>query len=167
MKKAFLIISTLIGFISFGQEPQLDQIDEIVKSIESDSTLTQTEFDWKILGGITTGSGGVRKIWKKKINIYKMVEEIKYLDFTTRTTIYLENGIPIKIIEKEENFENTKDGRDYSKPIEVFSALIYVFDWENDNSKIIQNGKRVFTEGSCSNFDYEPLIENAQKLIAE
>ena len=162
MKKLILIISILIGFISFGQEMKLDRIDRIVKSIESDSTLTLMEFDWKVLAGITTGSEGIRKTWTKNKRVLKIVEKINHLDFTTKNTIYLENGIPIKVIEKEENFKNTADGLDYSKPIEVFSVIIYVFDWENDESKIIRNGTRVHTEGGCSTFDYESLLVNTR-----
>ena len=162
MKKVILIISIVIGFTSFGQEIKIDQIDGMVKSIESDSTLTLDEFDWEILPGITTGSKGIRKTWSKKKQAHKIVEEIKFLDFTTKTTIYLKDGVPIKIIEKEDNFEHTADGLKYSEPFEVFSAVIYVFDWENDESKIIRNGTRVHTEGSCSNFDYEFLLENTR-----
>ena len=167
MRKAFIIISTLIGFIAFGQKARLDQIDEKVKSIESDSTLSLAKFEFKILPGITTGSKEVRRIWQKKKRIYKIVQEIEYLNYITQTSIYLENGIPIKIIEIEKNFEQTKDGLDYSNPIKVFDAIIYVFDWENDESKIIKNGKRTYTEGNCSSFDYEPLIENAKNSITE
>ncbi|EAR01927.1 hypothetical protein [Maribacter sp. HTCC2170] len=162
MNKAISIISILIGFISFGQEIQLDRIDEMVKSIELDSTQTLTEFDWNVLTGITTGSKGIRRIWTNGKHTTKIVEEIKFLDYTTWTTMYLENGVPIKIIEKEGGFENSKNGLDYSKHIEVFSAVVYVFDWENDKSKIIRNGTRVFTEVSCSTFDYETLLENIQ-----
>jgi hypothetical protein len=54
MKKAFVIILTLIGFLAFGQENNLDRIENEVKSIESDSTLIETEFDWVELTGITT-----------------------------------------------------------------------------------------------------------------
>ena len=46
MKKAFVIILTLIGFLAFGQENNLDRINNEVKSIESDSTRVETEFDW-------------------------------------------------------------------------------------------------------------------------
>ncbi len=164
MNKALLIVSTLIGFIAFGQETQLDLINEKVNSIESDLTLAQKDFDWEILPGITTGSKGILRVWKKKKKIYKIVEEIKYLDYTTRTIIYLENGVPIKIIETEENFEHTKDGLDYSKPVNVFEATLYIFDWENDESKIIRNGKRVFTKGNCYTYDYVPLIENVKNM---
>lgn len=164
MKTTFLFILILSSFITFSQESQLNQIDEIVKSIDSDSTLTQANFNWEVLAGITTGQLGSREIWHKGETLYKTVEKIKFIDFISVTTIYLRNGIPVKIIEKEENF---KDGDKDSRPIEVFAATIYVFDWKNDESEIIRRGKRVFTEGGCSNFDYEPIVENAIKLIAE
>ena len=43
MKNAFVIILTLIGFLAFGQEKNLDRIDNEVKFIESDSTLVEFE----------------------------------------------------------------------------------------------------------------------------
>ena len=76
MKKTFVIILTLIGFFAFGQENKLDRIDSEVNSIDSDSTLTLTEFDWVKLTGITTDGGGVLKIWRNDEQICKIVQEI-------------------------------------------------------------------------------------------
>ncbi|WP_405384092.1 hypothetical protein [Maribacter sp. LLG6340-A2] len=167
MKKTLAIILTLIGFLAFGQENKLDQIDNEVNSIELDSTLAMTEFDWVELTGITTDGGGILKVWRNDIQICKIVEEIGLSYGRIRTIIYLENGIPIKIIETEENFEKTNDGLNYSKLEEVFKAIIYVFDWENDESKIIRKGERFYTEGNCSTFDFEPVIERAEKATTE
>ena len=64
MKKTFAIILTLIGFVTFGQENKLDRINNEVKSIDSDSTLTETEFDWVKLTGIATDGGGILKVWR-------------------------------------------------------------------------------------------------------
>ena len=75
--------------------------------------------------------------------------------------------LPIKIIETEENFELKNDELDYGKLNEVFKATIHVYDWENDENKIEQVGKRVMSEGTCSNFDYEPIIERAVKATSE
>ncbi len=167
LKKTLAIILTLIGFLAFGQENKLDQIDNEVNSIELDSTLAMTEFDWVELTGITTDGGGILKVWRNDIQICKIVEEIGLSYGRIRTIIYLENGIPIKIIETEENFEKTNDGLNYSKLEEVFKAIIYVFDWENDESKIIRKGERFYTEGNCSTFDFEPVIERAEKATTE
>ena len=167
MKNAFVIILTLIGFLAFGQEKNLDRIDNEVKSIESDSTLVEKEFDWVELTGITTDGGGFLKVWRNEKLICKIVEEIGLSYGRIRTVIYLNNGIPIKIIETEENFGHENGELNYQELNEVFTATIYVFDWENDESKIERTGKRVLSEGSCSTFDYEPTIERAKKATTE
>ena len=153
--------------MSFGQEISIEQIDRKVKSIESDITLSPTKFEFIILPGITTGSKEICKIWHKKRKIYKIVQELEYINYISRTSIYFENEVPIKVIEIEENFKQVKDGLDDSNSIEVFKAIIYVFDWDNDKSKIIKKGKRIFTEGSCATFDYEPLIDNTKNSIPD
>ena len=167
MKKAFFIIFTVIGFLAFGQENNLERIDNEVNSIESDSTLEVTEFDWVELTGITTDGGGILKVWRNEYQICKVVQEIGLSYGRIKTVIFLSNGLPIKIIETEENFGRKNDELDYGKLNEVFKATIHVYDWENDESKIERIGKRVMSEGGCSNFDYEPIIERAQKATSE
>ena len=167
MKKSFVIILSLIGFLAFGQENKLSQIDYEVNAIESDSSLTLTEFDWVELTGIITDGGGILKIWKNDKQIYKIVEEIGLSYGRIKTTIYLNNGLPIKIIETEENFRHQNGELNYKELNEVFRAYIYVFDWKKDESKIERIGKRVLSEGSCSSFDYEPTIERAIKAVTE
>ncbi|WP_225037409.1 hypothetical protein [Winogradskyella sp. SM1960] len=167
MRKTFVIILTLIGFVTFGQENKLDRIDYKVNLIESDSTLTETEFDWTELTGITTDGGGILKVWRNKKQMCKIVEEIGLSYGRIRTTIYLENGLPIKIIETEENFGQKNGELNYSELNEVFKGIIYVFDWENDESRIERDGKRNLSEGNCSTFDYEPILERAKKATAE
>ena len=156
---------TLIGFVTFGQEIKLDRIESEVNSIESDSSLTVSEFDWNELSGITTDGGGILKVWWNKNQICKVVEEIGLSYGRIRTTIYLESGLPIKVIETEENFGHKNGELNYKELNEVFRANIYVFDWENDDGKIERIGKRVLSEGSCSTFDYEPTLERAKKAI--
>ncbi len=156
---------TLIGFITFGQENKLDRIKSEVNSINSDSTLTKSEFDWTKLTGITTDGGGILEVWRNENQICKIVEEIGLSYGRIKTTIYLQNGIPIKIIETEENFGHKNGEVNYNELNEVFTSTIYVFDWENDESKIERIGERVLSEGNCSTFDYEPILERAKKAI--
>jgi hypothetical protein len=170
LKENLIIILTLIGFVAFGQENKLDQIKDHVESIESDSTLTLTEFDWVELTGITTDGGGILKVWRNENQIYKIVEQIGLSYGRVSKTIYLKDGVPIKIIDKEENWFYIDDSLkiDYSKGLkEVFKATIYVFDWESDDAKIEQVGERVMSEGTCSTFDYEPIVKSAKKAIVE
>ena len=167
MTKSLVIILILIGFLTFAQENNLELIDNEVRSIESDSTLVETEFDWMERTGITTDGGGILKIWRNENQICKVVQEIGLSYGRVKTVIFLSNGLPIKIIETEENFELKNDELDYGKLNEVFKATIHVYDWENDENKIEQVGKRVMSEGTCSNFDYEPIIERAVKATSE
>jgi hypothetical protein len=167
LKKTFVIILTLIGFVTFGQENKLDRINNEVNLINSDSTLIESEFDWAELTGITTDGGGILKMWQNQNQICKIVEEIGLSYGRVSTVIYLESDTPIKIIETEENFGN-KDGEiNYNELNEVFRANIYIFDWENDDGKIERIGKRVLSEGSCSTFDYETIIARAKKAIEQ
>tara|TARA_R110000823_G_C15804069_1_gene487485 strand:+ start:350 stop:853 length:504 start_codon:yes stop_codon:yes gene_type:complete len=167
MRKSLAIILTLLGFLAFGQENNLERIDNAVNSIELDSTLVLTEFDWTKLTGITTDGGGILKVWRNDNQICKVVQEIGLSYGRVKTVIFLSNGLPIKIIETEENFGHKNDELDYGKLNEVFKATIHVYDWENDESKIERVGKRVMSEGDCSNFDYEPIIERAEKATSE
>ena len=165
--KIIVIIFTLIGLTTFGQELSLEQIENEVRLIESDSTLTETEFDWVELTGIVTDGGGILKVWRNENQICKIVQEIGLSYGRIGTTIYLSNGVPIKIIETEQNFERKDNGLDYGKLNEVFRAVIHAYDWENDDGKIERIGKRVMSEGSCAFFDYEPIVERAEKATSK
>lgn len=168
MKNAFIITLTLIGFMSFGQDKNLDLIEDEVASIQSDSTLQVKEFDWVELTGITTDGGGILKVWKKDKQICKIIEEIGLSYGRIRTTIYLKNGKPIKIIKTEENYEQRNNELNYEKLNEVYREVIYVIDWENDIAEIKRFGKRNMSEISCSMYELaESVIERAEKITTE
>ncbi|WP_452231663.1 hypothetical protein [Lacinutrix sp. MEBiC02595] len=168
MRKAFVIIFTLIGFSTFGQENNLDRINNEVKSIESDSTLEETEFDWMELTGITTDGGGILKVWRNEKRICKIVEEIGLSYGRIKTIIYLNNGIPIKIIETEENFGFENGEINYKELNEVYRETLNIFDWENDEAEIKRIGKRNLSEASCSMYELaESVIGRAEKAIKE
>jgi len=165
LKQTFVIVLTLVGFLSFAQVNETVRIDKLVESIKADSTLTESEFDWVKLTGIATDGGGILKVWRNRNQIVKVYEEIRLSYGRISTEIYLNNGEPIKIIEIEENFSLTNHGVEYDELNEVFRAVIYLFDWESDKSKIERIGERNMSEGNCSSFDYEPIIERAKKAI--
>lgn len=168
MKNAFVIILTLIGFITFGQEKTLDRIDMEVKLIESDSTLKKTEFDWVEVSGIATDGGWVIDVWRNENQIIKIAEEIGLSYGRVTTTVYLQNEIPIKIVEVEENFGYKNDELNYEELNEVYQEIIYVFDWKNDSSEIKRFGKRNMRDQSCSMYELaESVIDRAKKLIAK
>jgi len=167
MKKYFAIILTLLAFSVFGQGKNLDQLKSKVNLIESDSTLIRNEYDWVELTGIATDGGGILRVWRTNEQIHKIVEEVGLSYGRITTTIYLNKGTPIKIIETEENFGQKNGELSYKELNEVFRANIYVFDWENDESKIERTGKRVLSEGTCATFDYEPTVERAKKAVTK
>ncbi len=102
-----------------------------------------------------------------KKGLQKIGQEIGVSFERLTTVLYFENGHPIKLIDREENFKWLEDqaGWDYSELNKVFQADIYIFDWEMDNNKTIKEGKRNLSEGSCAVFEYEQLIELGQELI--
>lgn len=165
MKNHILFLLIFIGFISFGKEKSLDQVECLVYAIDSDTTLIKLEYDWMELSEYTTDGGGVLKVWRDKEQIRKIVEEIGLSYGQVKTTIYLQDDLPIKIIETEENF-GFQDGEiNYTELFEVYSAEIYVYDWEMDDSEIVQKGKRNLSDGTCSMYEYESVIELAKKTM--
>lgn len=166
MKKTLIIILTIIGFLSFGQT-KVDQIDKEVYSIESNFTLKLSEYDWTELTKINTDGGGIFKVWKNGKQICKIEEEIELSYGKIKTIMYLQNGLPIKIIETEENFEKTDQGLNYKKLNEVFKVIIHVLDWEMEEGEIKQIGKRIMSEGTCATYDYISVIERAKKATAQ
>lgn len=168
MKTTCVILLTLIGFLTFGQEKNIGQIDHEVRAIELDSTLKKIEFDWVKLTGITTDGGGILKVWHNDNQIYKIVEEIGLSYGRINTTIYLNNKIPIKIIETEENFEHKGDKLDYDKLNEIHQLIIYVLNWKNDSLDIIHLGKRNMSKPKPSISELaKTVINRAEKAIAE
>jgi len=163
MRNAILLIFTTFGLLAFGQEYNIDQIENEVKVIETDSALKKTEFDLEEFGIFRDG-GGILKVWHDGKQICKIIQEIGLSYGQIHITIYLFNGIPVKIIEVEENFELTSDGLNYEKLNEVYRQITYVFDWYNDNAYSIRTGKRNMSEASCSMYELaESMIEMAKK----
>lgn len=161
------IVLSGLYFYCFGQDERTKQIDITVGLINNNDNLIVNEFDANGVYNQTFDGGGTIKIYSDKGNISKIEQEIGLSFGRLTTIIYLTNGKPIQIIDREENFKLKDDNTtlDYSKLTRVFEATIYVFNWDNDDSKIINKGKRVLSEGTCSNFEYEPLIGIAEKLL--
>lgn len=152
-------------FIS--QQNDINWIKDKVNEIENNPDLKRTEFDWVELTGIATDGGGILKVWRSKSQICKIDQEIGLSYGRIRTIIYLERGIPIKIIDTEEKFGQDNGEFHYDELNEVFKATIYVFDWDNNKSKIERIGKRFLSKGNCSTFEYEPILEQAEKATSQ
>jgi len=163
------MIFILVGLhcTSNGQDQRIKQTDNDVKFINNNDKLTIKEFDANEIYGHIFDGGGKIKVYTDKTDIVKIDQQVVINYGRVTTIIYLANRKPIQIIDREENFE-TKDGLtiwDYSKLAKVFEATIYIIDWDRDDSKVIYNGERIFSEGTCSNLEYEPLIEIVLKLL--
>tara|TARA_R110000765_G_scaffold125523_1_gene223074 strand:+ start:745 stop:1425 length:681 start_codon:yes stop_codon:yes gene_type:complete len=150
---------------SISNTIQRDSIEAKARKIEYDPTLVKKEFDLMELTGVVTDGGRILQVWLNKNQISKIYEEIGLSYGRVATTIYVDNGSPIKIIETEENFGHDNGELNFEELNQVFKATIYVLDWENNNTKIERIGKRVLSEDSFSTFDYEPIIERARKAI--
>jgi hypothetical protein len=162
-----IIVLLLLGLNGFGQEDSLQIIDDAVLEIDSNKSLILKEFDAIEVYGHAFDGGGVIQIYSDSNSIVKVYEQIGLSYGRVTTIIYFSKGIPIKIIDSEENFAMNEDGTglDYTKLTTVFKAEIYIFDWENAISKSVLTGKRNLSEGTCGIFEYEGLIDKAKDLL--
>jgi hypothetical protein len=154
-------------FCSVGQDERTKQIDILAEQINASDRLTLKDFDAGKVYGQTFDGGGIIKVYSDK-GVISKIEQVIGLSYGRLTTVvFLKNGQPIQIIDREENFKfkDDKTTFDHSKLEQVFEATIYVFNWDKDDSKVITKGKRVLSEGTCSNFEYEALIDAVKKLM--
>ena len=156
-------------FSTVGQDERTKQIDILVGQINKSGRLTLKEFDANRVYNQIFDGGGTIKVYSDKNVISKIEQEIGLSYGRLTTIIYLTNGKPIQIIDREENFKlkDDKSTLDHSNLNQVFEATIYVFNWDKDDSKVTSKGKRVQSEGTCSNFEYEPLIDAVKKLMED
>ena len=147
----------------------MDTIDKQVRQINSDRGLTKKKFNANEVYGKIFDGGGQIQAYLKDGQLIKIEENIGLSYGRVTTIIYLKEGEPIKIIDREENFKIKDDqsGLDYTKLIQVFEASIYVVNWDKDDSKIVRKGERKLSEGVCSNLDYEPLVDRVKKLVTD
>lgn len=142
------------------------EIKEKVQQIEQDSTLNEVEKDAYEIYKEAYDGGGYVKVWFDSIAVRKIERQIGLSYGRVTTIIYLEKGIPIKIIEREENFQKDQDSIFiYGTTLSlVFEAEIFVLNWNKDESETKSTGKRVLSEGTCAYFEYEPLLELGERL---
>ena len=62
MRKAFVIILSLIGFLAVGLENNLNRIENEFNYMELNSPFMQTDFNWVELTGIIADGGEILKI---------------------------------------------------------------------------------------------------------
>ena len=168
MKGASIILFCL-GFISIslGQLTTITQIEDEVREIEELKNIDIKEFDVNKFYDRIFDGGGIIKVFLRNEEIVKIEEKIGLSYGRITTIIYLKNDIPIQIVDREENFKFKEDqtSLDYSTLNQVFEATVYIFDWDYDKSEIVTTGERNLSEGTCSTFEYEPLIDNVRKIL--
>lgn len=164
-----LVLSVLVALniSAYGQSEPITLIQKVVDKIESNTTLTVKEVDATEVYNRAFDGGGIIKIFTDQKVLVKIEEEIGLSFGRLTTIIYFENGEPIKIIDREENYKWREDqsGWDYTELNQVFQADIYIFDWEMDNNQTVKKGERNLSEGTCAIFEYEPLIELSRELV--
>jgi hypothetical protein len=167
MRGLLTIILSGLCLFCVGQNERTKQIDVAVGLINSHARLTLKEFDAKEIYKQNFDGGGVIKLYSEEGKVRKIEQEITLSFGRVTTIVYLENLEPIQIIEREEDyvFKDDQTTLDHSKLNQVFEAIIYVIDWDKDDSFVVIEGKRVLSEGTCSNYEYEPLIDIAQKVL--
>ena len=126
MKTIYLLAPIfLLCFFGFGQLKNQKAINKTIDQIEHDKKLRVREYDRVDLLGNNYGEGVV-KVWYSGQEIQKIEERVGLAFGISRELVYFQNGLPIKIIEIEENFKKTKKGFDESQLEEVFRMEIYV-----------------------------------------
>ncbi|NKI31513.1 hypothetical protein [Croceivirga thetidis] len=126
MKKIFLLAPLLLFFISgFSQLRKQNDIDKEVRDIEKNQKLRIKEYDREDLLGMDYGEG-IIKVWSSGGEILKIEERVNLAFGISKELVYFADGLPIKIVEVEENFKKTKNGFDKNRLEEVFRTEIYV-----------------------------------------
>lgn len=162
-----LLVGTisLLSFFALGQNKEVVRIDNLVRQIETDTTVNVTYFDLGEISENYSDGGGSLTVFQKEGSIIKIINEVFLSYGKVSVIIYLKNGIPVKIIETEENFEFNNNEINYSVLNEVFKVNIYVFDWEKDSCQIIPNGKRVLSDDFCSVFEFDSILDLVNKVL--
>ncbi|WP_178985971.1 hypothetical protein [Winogradskyella helgolandensis] len=173
MKQTFVIILTLIGILTFGQENEYSNIDNQANLINSNTELIELEIDLTNKSDSTNSKYTVLKIWHKKKQIFKIIKETSVDYGEIKSEIYLVANKPVKIIESEStNFfltDSIAKIRGYSIDIEEnFRAVSYITNWNKKQRKLIVSGAP--TEEKNISYElnkYIGIIRKAKKLINE
>jgi hypothetical protein len=162
-----LILTFGLSSYCFAQTDLTTTIDNQARQIDSNKGLTTKTFNANEVYERIFDGGGEIIVYLKSGQPVKIEQTIGLSYGRLTTIIYLTDGQPTKVIDREENFKTKEDksGFDYTKLNQVFEATIYVINWDKDESKVLKKGERKFSEGVCSNLDYEPLVDSVKKLI--
>ena len=168
MRKLVLLLYVSIvlnGNVS-GQADIFNQIGSEVAKIDKDTTLSRITEDAEVIYKQAFDGGGYLTVWHRGSEIRKIEQQIGLSYGRLTTTLYLQDSIPIYITEKEENFQREQDSIQYGGPlIVVYEVKLFILDWSNDRSGKVETGTRIISEGTCSSYEYEQMMEEAMNLI--
>ena len=160
-----ILVNSIIPVL--GQIDSLKKIDRIARKIDSDKKLNKKKLDAEEVYNETTDGGGIIEIYYNDAGVKKIVQEIGVSFGRLTTIIYLVENKPVKIIDREENFEWSEEQGtfDYYSLKIVYQVEIYVYNAALNKIKIISTGERNLSTGNDSLTEFYPLIEIANDLI--
>lgn len=165
MKKTLVIILTLIGFLSFGQEKILVGIDNEVNLIDNNSTLIVKDFEF---------DNQVLKVWYNSNKQILKIVEIRNVDYgEIKSTVYMKDLKPIKTLESEGIYFFLPDSLSKIKGYDIdikeeYTAISYILNWNKRERKLIVKGKPLNDKNTSSDLiKYDGIIRKAKKLISE
>lgn len=167
--RPILIASLLFALTGNAQDLTVEQIDSVMQAVNTDTTLIGTEYLGSEAGyseNFCQGAGVT--VYMAGNQVCKIVERLGMSYGPLITEIYILNGEPIFIIEREMHYGwNQHSMRfDFDLSLEmVFESIIYVNNWEGMEART--TGERQLSEGVCSVDGYSWTIENALKLATE
>lgn len=167
MKKLTLISLSylLLSFMATAQTSKLEKVQEKVATIEN-----KCQYLFQVIfyeDDEKNDTNTELSAYIEDETIYKIKEQIRVKNAIITSVIHLENDIPVKITTIEENFELENGEPNYEKGKEVFRMEIFVFDWQNDDAKVITKGNAVLSDGACSMYEYETTIKNVKTKLNE
>lgn len=169
IKNYILPILLFCGLIGQSQLKNQTDINQTVDKIEQ-KELRQRNYDRADLLGSDYGDGVV-KVWYDGQDIQKIEEQVNLAFGISKEIVYFEKGLPVKIIEIEENFAKTRTGFDETMLEEVFRTEIYVLGKaksEIENYYITKKevGQRFLTQKADFSSYLEPY-EMAETFFAD
>ncbi|WP_405384067.1 hypothetical protein [Maribacter sp. LLG6340-A2] len=153
MKFNLITLLLILSLTAFSQKNTVEDINNYVQNIDSNSELKLNEYDWNKITDSHIDHGAILKIWKKENQIVKIEEQFGASYGRYSRLIYLKDNKQVKGIETEENFGFKNNEIDYSSLNIQFRMEVYVTGFnkmiEEYEFEVQKEGKRKMTETYC------------------
>ncbi len=170
--KAFFLLLIMSLSLSINAQPlSVSEIDDLVEEIDKNLSSDSLVLDANEVYGQTFDGGGVYILHGIDGQLVKFSSAIgtsygRFIEIT-----YLKDDLPIKFTEIEMNFKWKEDdtGWDYSEIKRVFKKDTYVVNYQNADTEIRTEGKRVVSSRDgdfCGLYERDPDVERARKLYS-